>query len=160
MRNFLTDVEIPRWTWSSWREEGQPRQLRRDLTREECVALLDRRAELEPVLAPYDPREADRVALALTDLYGGYPSMGTRGDMSVAGRVEAVRRALADFPLWAIDKACRAIHINGVWRDGAYDRHWPPSDAEIVDAVRSELRLYSDTYNRVDALLNASVEES
>jgi hypothetical protein len=156
--NRLTDVEIPRSAWSAWKEDGKPRQLRRWLSMTEVMHLQERRDELAPAVAPYDPRESDRVALALTDMYGGYPSMGSRGDQSVAGRVEAVRRAVAAFPCWAIEKACQSIHANGVWRDGAYDRKWPPTDAEIVEAVRSETRLYSDRYNSAVDLLNAEVE--
>jgi hypothetical protein len=157
--NRTTDIEIPRAVWSAWKESGKPRQLRRPLTWIEARALENRRDELAPAVAPYDAREADRVALALTDMYGGYPSMGSRGDQSVAGRVEAVRRAVAAFPCWAIEKACHSIHANGVWRDGAYDRKWPPTDAEIVDAVREAARLYTDSYQSAVNLLEAEVED-
>jgi hypothetical protein len=157
--NRYTDVEIPRSAWSAWKEDGKPRQIRRPLSSEERNALELRRNEIAPVLAPHDARDVNRIALALTDMMGGYPSLRFRDDNAIAGRVDSVRRLLSDFPSWAIEKACREIHMNGVWRDGAFDRQWPPSDAELVDAVRQKSRLYRDTYNSAVELLTASVEE-
>jgi hypothetical protein len=48
--------------------------------------------------------------------------------------------------------------MNGVWRDGKFDRQWPPNDSEIVDAVRKEVRIYGDQHRSAVALLGATVE--
>jgi hypothetical protein len=159
VRNRFTDVEIPQVVWSSWQEMGKRRQLRRALTAEERTALELRRDEIAPVLISCSDREMDRITLAISDMFGGFPSMHMRDDESVVGRVDAVRRLLARFPAWAIVKACTKIHMDGVWRNGAFDRQWPPSDAEIVDAVREAMRLYADTHRTMVALLEAEVEE-
>jgi hypothetical protein len=159
VRDPYTDVKIPLATWSAWKEHGKPQQLRRPLTADERRALECRKYELEPVVAGYDHTELDRIAIAIGDMYGGYPSLGSRGDQSVAGRIDAMRRALSKYPCWAIEKACESIRINGVWRDGAFDRKWPPTDAEIVNEVRNSARLYTDSYQSAVALLLAEVEE-
>ncbi|HUD74648.1 MAG TPA: hypothetical protein VMQ76_06205 [Terracidiphilus sp.] len=153
------DSIIPRWAWSSWREAGKPRQLRRPLEPVERTALERRQRELAPAVEPYRDSERDRVALALLEMYGSYPSMGSRGDPAAAGRVDCAARVLATFPAWAIERACQKIHMNGVWRDGAFDRKWPPSDSELVEAVRTEARVYTETYINVMALLEAAVED-
>jgi hypothetical protein len=158
VRNRFTDVEIPLSAWSAWKEHGKPQLLRRPLSYDERCALEQRRDDLAPAVAGYDRSELDRIALAVGDMYSGYPSLGSRGDQSVAGRIDALRRVLAEFPCWAIEKACQSIQTNGVWREGAFDRKWPPTDAEIVDAVRTEARLYTDSYQSAVALLAAEVE--
>lgn len=157
--NRQTDIEIPRNVWSAWTpSDGSPKQLRRELTLDEITALLARRAELEPIVAPYDATEKDQVALAVMDMYGGFTSM-RQGEEEAFARADAVMRLLEPFPAWAIAKACGAIQRNGVWRDGKFDRRWPPNDSEIVHAVREESRLYADQYRNADALLNATVEQ-
>ena len=153
------DSSIPRSAWSPWKEAGKPRQLRRPLAPRERGALERRQRELAPAVEPYRDSERDRVALALLDMYGGYPSMGSRGDPAAAGRVDSAARVLAEFPAWAIERACQKIHVNGVWRDGAFDRRWPPNDSELVEAVRIEARVYTETYRNVMALLEAAVED-
>jgi hypothetical protein len=159
VRKPRTDVEIPLAVWSAWTEAGKPRELRRQLTADERQALEQRRDELEPALAPYGDRDINRITLAVGDMFGGFPSLRLRDDNAVVGRVEAVRRLLAPFPAWAIVKAAAKIHSDGVWRDGAFDRQWPPSDPEIVHAVRQEARLYADTHKTMTALLEATVEK-
>ncbi len=141
------------------KEDGKDRQLRRPLTGDERAALEIRRNELDHALAPHGNRDVNRIALALTDMYGGFPSMRVRDDGSLVGRIDSVRRVLAAFPAWAIEKACRDIQINGVWRDGKFDQQWPPSDAEIVVAVRQALQFYGDQHDSAIALLEAKVEE-
>jgi hypothetical protein len=154
-----TDVDIPLAAWSAWREDGKPRALRRALSDGERRELERRRGELEPAVAGYSERDGDRVALALTDMFGGFPSMRQRDDSAVVARIDGVRRILMEFPAWAIEKACAAVQTNGVWRDGKFDRQWPPSDSEIIAEVREKLRLYGDQHQRAVALLSATVEE-
>lgn len=111
-------------------------------------------------MQPHGGRDVDRVALALTDMFGGFPSMRQRDDSGMVAKVDSVRRLLSAFPAWAIEKACGRIRANGVCRDGKFDRQWPPSDAEIIDAVRSAVDLYADPLRSAIALLAAPVEES
>ncbi len=158
--NRSTDVDIPRAAWAGWIPgDGAPRQLRRALTAGERGALEARLSELAPAVAPFGKREADRVALALADMYGGFTSMRQGGEDALA-RVEAVQRLLAPFPAWAVQKACGSIQMDGVWREGKFDRRWPPNDSEIVAAVRQELRLYKQSHDSASALLAADVEEA
>jgi hypothetical protein len=115
--------------------------------------------ELAPAVQPFGEKDVNRVALALTDMFGGFPSMRQRDDAAVIARIDGARYVLAEFPAWAIEKACALIQANGVWRDGKFDRQWPPSDAEIVQEVRDKFRLYSDQYRSADALLKAEVDD-
>lgn len=162
VRNRVTDVDIPRAAWSTWKEDGKDRQLRRALTAEERAALEARRDELAPAVVPHASRDVDRVALALTDMFGGFPSMRQRDDASVVARLDGARRVMEEFPAWAIEKACATIQQNGIWRVqdgfGKFDRHWPPSDAEIVAEVWDKLRLYGDQHRSAVELLEAAVE--
>lgn len=157
--NRRTDVDIPRAVWSAWIPgDGSPRQLRRELTPDERQALEARRDELAPAVAPFSPRSVDRLVREIGAMYGGFPSMRMGSDEAVVGRASSLLDVLAKFPAWAIAKTCQRIRENGVWRNGAYHRQWPPSDAEIIDAVRAEMRLYADTHRTVVALLGATVE--
>jgi hypothetical protein len=158
--NHRTDVEIPRKVLSGWIETGKPRQIRRELAPDERNALELRRDELAPAVQPYGDRDVNRVALALTDMFGGFPSMRARNDEAVMARIDGARRVLAEFPAWAIENACAYIQANGVWRDGAFDRQWPPSDAEIIQETRQKFRLYADQHRSAVALLSATVEET
>ncbi len=157
--NRSTDVEIPNNAWCAWIPSAGERQLRRPLTAEERSALERRAAELAPAVAPWRPSEADFVELALSDMFGGFTSMRQTGE-DLDGRLDSTKRVLAPFPAWAIVKACAGIQANGVWRDGKFDRRWPPNDAEIVDAARKEARIYADQHRSAVALLAAAVEES
>ena len=156
--NRLTDVEIPRAVWANWIPDDGPRQLRRALTVTERNALEGRRAELEPMLEPFTPAELDHVVLALSDMFGGFTSM-RQGDEDAAARLDSVVRLLAPFPAWAIAKACSYIQMNGVYRDGKFDRRWPPNDPEIVKEVRSAMQLYAQQHSQAVAMLSATVEE-
>lgn len=98
------------------------------------------------------------MVVAIANMFGGYTSMRQSDDEAVA-RIESVLRVLADFPAWSIEKTCKSIQMNGVWREGKFDRQWPPNDSEIVDAVRKEVRLYADCHRSAVALLDAKVEE-
>lgn len=153
----MTDVTIPRQVWSSWTPDGGGRKLRRELTDQERGALVARRNELAPAIAPYPREDIDRVVLALGDMFGGFTSMRQTDDEAVA-KLDSVRRILADYPAWAIEKACTSIQTNGVWRDGKFDRRWPPNDSEIVAEVRAQARLYAGTHQNITAMLEAKVE--
>jgi hypothetical protein len=128
------------------------------LTDVERQALQIRFNELAPVVAGYDgPADQTIVVTAIADMLGAYRSMRQVGDSAIA-QLESISRALASFPAWAIQKACGSIQQNGVWREGKFDRNWPPSDPEIVDAVRKEVRLYADSHRSAAALLSAEVD--
>lgn len=156
--NRITDLVIPNAVFSSWTETGKARQIRRALTIDERHLLENRRDEVAPALMPFSDKAVDPVVEALLDMYGGYRNM-RGGEDDAAARVDAAARLLAEFPAWAIQKACMAIRRNGVWREGKFDRVWPPNDAEIIAAVKDEMRLYQDTFDRCVALLTATVEE-
>lgn len=112
---------------------------------------------MAPALAPLRPEQRDSAALAVLEMFNGYTSM--RGTEEEAGaRVDAALNLLSDQPLWAIEKACMSIRRRGVWRKGAFDRQWPPSEPELADAVREEAKLYRETHDRCVALLTATVE--
>jgi hypothetical protein len=153
----LADVEIPRSAWSAWKPADGQRGLRRPLTTDERQALESRRSELEPWVTGYHPSEGDDIALALLDMFGSFPSMRQSAG-EAAARVDAARRLLVPYPAWAIVKACQAIQGYGVFRDGSFDRQWPPSDAELIDSVRQELKIYKSQYQSAIALLEATHE--
>lgn len=158
IRNYLTDVDLPRRLWSAWAPADGAREIVRALAPEERRALEARRDELAPGLDGYrGDAEVDRVAVAIGDMFGGFTSMRQRDDDAV-GKVDSVMRLLRDFPAWAIEKACDGIRRNGVWRDGRYDARWPPNDSEIVAAVRDATRLIADQYEGAVRLLSAPVE--
>jgi hypothetical protein len=157
--NRLTDIEIPLAAWSAWLPADGARQLRRPLTDPERTALVARRDELALAVAPYHPAELDDVSLSLIEMYGGFTSM-RQGEEDAAARVDSVGRMLAEYPGWAIKKACVAIRTNGVWRDGKFDRRWPPNDSEIIAEVRGHVRFYADQHRNAVALLAATVEEA
>jgi hypothetical protein len=114
--------------------------------------------DLEPWVVGYDSSELDIVALALSDLFGSFPSMRQK-DEDVAGRIDSLRRLLEASPAWAILRVSDRIRRHGyVAGDGKTERHWPPSDAEIVDMVRTSTRIYSDSFDSAAALLIAQVE--
>jgi hypothetical protein len=157
--NPLTDIEIPRSVWSTWREAGKPRQLRRALTSDEIRAIEARRDELAPFVGPFaGAEETKRVSVALARMFGSFSQMRQTGE-EAAAVVMATRELLEEFPAWAIEKACMSIRTNGVWRDGKFDRVWPPSESEIVADVRKEVRLYGDQHRSAVALLGATVEQ-
>lgn len=157
--NRLTDVDIPMNVWSAWKPDVGDRQLRRALTVVERGALEARRAELAPMVEGYGPADVPGIAAALAAMFSGFTSMRHGEDEAVA-KIESICRLLDKFPGWAIEKACASIRMNGVWRDGKFDRRWPPNDAELVDAVRKEARIYTDQHRSAVALLAATVEES
>ena len=91
-------------------------------------------------------------------MFGSNRSMRQTGAEALSV-VEGAFRSLQDQPAWAIEKACLAIQLNGVWRNGSFDKQWPPNDSEILDAVRREVSLYGDAHRNVVALLKAEVEQ-
>lgn len=157
--NQQTDIDIPRSVWSTWIPGGvERRKLRRALTDQERWALEQRRNQLAPWVAGFEGRnEEDQVALALADMFAAFRSM-RQADIGAMAQVDGVRRVLTPFPVWAIEKACASIQSNGVWRNGAFDRQWPPNDSEIVAEVRDKLRLYGDQHRSAVSLLEAEVE--
>lgn len=157
--NRSTDADIPNAAWSSWIPAVGSRTLRRPLHDVERQALAARAREIAPALAPYLPAEIDFVTVAVSDMLGGFTSMRQSGDEAEA-RLDSMQRLLQPYPAWAIVKSCRSIQGDGVWREGKFDRRWPPNDAEVVDAVRKEIRHYERVHSSAVALLAAEVEEA
>lgn len=156
--NRATDLELPRRLWSAWHEFGKARKLRRALTEAERDLLNARRNEIAPWVAPYHPSETDAVVLAIAEMLESYPSVGM-SETGAAGRMDSLRRFLAEQPAWAIVQACRKIRERGYERDGIFERHWAPSDAELLNEVKREAKLYRDQYDSATDLLNAEVED-
>jgi hypothetical protein len=156
IRNTITDVDIPRSAWSTWTETGKRPMLRRALNDAERSALEARRDELEPAIEGYGERDVTRVALALTDMLGGFGSR--QDDASVIGRVDSLRRFVEPFPAWAIERVCRNVRSDGYLRDGKVERHWPPTDSELVHLIREAVAPYVDRHDAAVALLAAEVE--
>lgn len=156
--NRSTDVDIPNGAWSTWTPSAGARQLRRALTPEERRALEGRRADLAPALHHYVAADLDHIALAISDMFGSYTSMRQSGD-EAAAKIDSLGRVLHPFPAWAIVKVCGSIQANGVWRDGKFDRRWPPNDSEVMAALREEIRHYEQCHRSAVALLAATVEE-
>lgn len=155
--NRLTDVDMPLRLWDSWTQDGHPKKLRRELTADECAALTARRDELAPWVSGYHPEaEFDEVVLALIDMFTGFQSMSAEAG---AARVESVARLLRDFPLWVVEASCKRIRLRGYVRDDKIERHWPPSDPELVAMIKTELSLYERSYDSAVALLNGEVCE-
>ena len=156
--NRMTDVELPRRLWEAWIEPGKPRLLRRALTTSERADLEARVAELEPWIVGFHAEEADHVALAVLGMLGSFRSMSGQTDEQVAATTDSLLRSLAEFPYWAIEKACSSVRVNGYTKEnGACERHWAPSDSEMVHIVRWTTKLYRDQYDSAIALLNAGV---
>ena len=160
--NKETDVTIPRMVLSAWKETGKPRCLRRALTATEREKVEERRDELEPWVVGYHEAETTDVHLAIAELYSAFPSMRAVNKTDAMSRCVAAAQTLAQFPMWAIERRCTKIRENGyiIKRDGLYitERHWPPSDPEIVEQVREEASLYADTYRNMTEMLMAEVE--
>ena len=157
------DVHIPRAVWSGYRIDGKPRTLRRSLTDDERAALVRRADELELILLPYlRPYEDDQVALAILDMLAGF--QGTKASGADAmGRVASVMTMLQPYPAWAIKRACAYVRENGYSvedKEGRRrrERHWPPSDAEIIAEVKETLKLRQDAFDSARALLSAQVD--
>jgi hypothetical protein len=156
--NPLADVGIPELVWSAFTPSHGPRMLRRPLTDAERNAVTARRDELAVALVPFSEPQMDIVLLALADMFGSFRSVRHTGAEALAV-MESASRALTDFPCWAIQKVCRSIQQNGVWRDGKFDRQWGPNDSEIVDAVRKEIAFFQARHRSAAALLDAEVED-
>ena len=73
--------------------------------------------------------------------------------------MESVRSLLTQYPAWAIVRTCETIRTKGYDSGEKIERHWPPSDPEIVAAVATQTRLYRDTYDSAQKLLTAEVEK-
>lgn len=156
--NRPTDVEIPRRLWEAWIEPGKPRLVRRALEPSERAALEARIAEIEPWIVGYAPEEQDFVALEVLGMLGSFRSMSGQSDEQIAAAADSLLRSLSGLPYWAIEKACVNIRVNGYTKDGgARERHWAPSDSEVVQIVRETTKLYRDQYDSAIALLNAGV---
>lgn len=157
------DHEIPRRLWCGFSVAGKPREIRRPLTPDERRVLTLRAAALEPVLAPYVPEEIDDVVVALADMLGGFAGARQSGAEAV-GKIDSLRRLLAPFPAWAIRLACQRLRSEGYdvpTGDGGIrrERHWPPADAELVDAVRRTVQTRSNALESARMLLTATVTE-
>lgn len=142
----------------TWRGADGSIEIARPLRDEERKLLVGRAQELASCLEPFEmdrPGDMDRVAEAVGDMLGGFPSMRQEGVDAVA-RIDSMARSLARhlFPVWAIEQACRAIQDAGYERsDGKRtwtERTWPPSDSEVATVAR--LAAFRRSAQRANAL--------
>ena len=152
----FTDADIPRWAWSSWKADGTPRLIRQELPPNFRAELQKRRDDIAPVIEPYDSSDDARVTVAIADLLSGFP--GKQDDEMVVARIDSIRRLLALYPAWAIEKVCADIRSKGFARDGKIDRRWAPTDPELCGMMDTALRMYRDAHSSAVALLAAEVE--
>lgn len=161
--NHLTDVVIPRRAMSAWREAGKPRCLRRPLNDDERLALEERRADLEPWVIGFHKAETDEIVVALADMYSAFPSLNSASDQAAGANIAKVMRSIEAYPKWAIERACEKVRTKGYVRieRGNYvtERHWPPSDPELIELIREEATLYADTWRNINEMLTAEVEK-
>lgn len=157
---YRIDVELER-ALVSFRPSTGGVLIRRALTDDER-GLLDRRArELEDCLRPVSGAdEEDRVALALMEMFGSFSSM-RHSEQEALAKIDTVRRFLAAFPAWAIEKACSHIRWHGVVRkDGTRDKQWPPTDSELVSEVEQEVKHRRMMLDQARAMLEAKIDDT
>lgn len=161
IRNRTTDIDLPRQLWEAWIEPGKPRLLRRPIRDDERSALEGRRDELAPWVCGYAAEERDQAAEAILMMFSGFRSMAGQSDEQAVATVAGVLQSLQPFPVWAIKRACEEIRSRGYTRkDGdryVTERHWPPSDADLVEAVEAKVKLLRDQHDSAVALLKAEV---
>jgi hypothetical protein len=156
------DLRIPNELWAP-KETGRPRCLRRKLMATELAAIEARRAELEPWVAPFfGGEEQDRVSDAIMGMYDAFPHMASKSEESAILRTEQLLKHLADFPAWAIEKCLNRIAVRGYTRKEGdkyvQERHWAPSDPEIVAIVEDEIKGFVRAHASAVAILGAEVE--
>lgn len=164
LTNGDVDVRMPNQLWSAWKETGKPRLLRRPLNDAERRLLELRRDELAPWVAGYhDAERADVIAL-IGEMFNSFPSMSAKNDKFAASYMDALSRKLQRFPKWAIEHVCVQIGIRGYTKktdEGRYvqERHWPPSDPELIDMIEAEVRVVDHNFVSAVALLAAGAEK-
>lgn len=148
-----TDLALPRRLFATIIVDGRPREIVRALTGEERTQITVRRDTLRVGLAPFAPRDSDKVSSAIAAMLGGFRSMRQDGE-DAEDLVAVTRFILREFPRWAIEEGCLLIAQG---RAGI-DRRFPPNDAQIHAVVVEAVRLRRATLATMDALLTAPIE--
>jgi hypothetical protein len=156
-----TDIELPSRLWDPWREAGKPRRLRRELTEGERNELEARRDTLAPWICGFHPEESLEVINALGSMFDAFPMMLNVSEERAAGKIAAMQNAIAPYPKWAIERACARVRLRGYTKrtDGAevIERHWPPTESELISVIEQELQSYKLSHDTAVALLTAEV---
>lgn len=142
------DLELPKKVFSHWIPTVGPRAKIRELTAEERSSLEIRAASLEVCLTPFRKGDPD-VEAAIYGMFGGFRAMRARGEDALA-TLEVVTAILAEFPAWAIIKACLKIAKTNL--------NWALNDGQIYAEVKEIVRLYKFHHDQAHALLDAPVE--
>jgi hypothetical protein len=123
--------------------------------------MIDARADvLSASLAPYERDEEDKAVAAIASMFGGFRSM-RQGDEDAAAVLYGVRRVLASFPLWAIERGCLMIQSGEAMLAGKkLDRRFAPNDSEIYLVVKEIVKPYKLALEKAHALLAAPVEKA
>ena len=94
-------------------------------------------------------------------MLSSFPSNQGHSEEQAAANLDRMQRSVAPFPRWAIERVCERVRLRGYTKkDGdryVQERHWPPSDAELVVMIEAELKVYRVAYDSAVALLSAQV---
>ena len=147
------DTMIPQRVWSTWKEEGKPRELIRDLTTAEYQCLLARAQALGAALEPFPEEQHDEIEKSLAAMFGGFRSMRQTGQAAL-DTIDITLAVLRNFPAWAITRACLKIARGEVGLDDRY----PPNDAQIHAIVEAIVKRYAEARDKITLLMSAPVE--
>jgi hypothetical protein len=113
---------------------------------------------LRASLSPFTFDEKDCVIIAISDMLSGFRSLRHSEEDAVA-MLDSLQRVLAEFPLWAIEEGCRAIHQGRAFVDGRkLDRRYPPHDPEIYGVIEGIVKPFREALHRARALLDAPID--
>ena len=135
--------------WSP--SDGSTAELCRALTPDERSNLQARADALEGALAPHSEDDRERINSALTAMFAGFRQMRQSGD-DMEATITITRAVLRDFPPWAIEQACLKIARHEI---AGLDPCWPPSDAQIVEAVKATVKLRKQALDDARLVLSA-----
>jgi hypothetical protein len=111
---------------------------------------LEVRAEIcRAVLRPFSVDEDRMVRSAIGGLLAGFRSLREYDREAAAAQLDVTAVVLAEFPAWAIVKACLGL--------ARQKRAFVPNDGEIFEAVAEQVRLFRRSLENCLGLLGAEV---
>lgn len=153
--NRAADVELPK-LFVGYAIDGQPREVRRQLTERERAGIQARAVELRDGLHPFLDEEVDAVDTELGAMLGGFRSMRQQGE-DVEATLMVLRNVLWEFPVWAIAKGCGRIIRRETDLDPPLDPRWAPNDGQVYEVVAGIVKAYRKALETAEALLVAPV---
>jgi hypothetical protein len=156
--DWPADYEIPRRLWSPWKPENGKRSVVRAMGADERAIIERRAAQLGASCGAFSPHEEDRAIAAISSMLGGFRSL-RQDEAEAAAILDGLRRVLAPFPLWAIERGCLLIQSGEAIIDGKrQDRRFPPNDSEIAGVITEIVRPYRRALESAQAFLSAPIE--